>query len=91
MWTIFKVFTEFVTILVLFYVLVFWGPQAMWGLNSPTRDQTCTPCTGRQSLYHRTTREVPAKLFLTWALWSPGFHSLVCLPTLQDLFQVQPT
>ena len=24
MWTIFKVFTEFVTILLLFYVLVFW-------------------------------------------------------------------
>ena len=63
MWTIFKVFTEFVTILVLFYVLVFWGPQAMWDLNSPTRGQTYPPCTGRQSLHHWATREVPAKLF----------------------------
>ena len=28
MWTIFKVFFEFVTILPLFYVLVFWGHEA---------------------------------------------------------------
>ena len=37
MWTIFKVFIEFVTILLLFYVLVFW-PRGMWALSSPTRD-----------------------------------------------------
>ena len=37
MWTIFKVFTEFVTILLLFYVLVFW-PRGTWDLSSPTRD-----------------------------------------------------
>ena len=37
MWTIFKVFIELVTTLFLFYVLVFW-PQAMWDLNSSTRD-----------------------------------------------------
>ena len=36
MWIIFKVFIEFVTILHLFYVLVFW-PQGMWDLNSLTR------------------------------------------------------
>ena len=29
MWTIFKVFIEFVTILLLFYVVVFWLP-GMW-------------------------------------------------------------
>ena len=39
MWTIFKVFIEFVTVSLLFYVLFFW-PQAMWDLRSPTRDQT---------------------------------------------------
>ena len=33
----FKVFIEFVTILLLFYVLVF-GPLGMWGLSSPPRD-----------------------------------------------------
>ena len=36
-WTIFKVFIEFVAILLLFYVLVFW-PQGMWDLSFPTRD-----------------------------------------------------
>ena len=35
--TIFKVFIEFVTILILFYVLVFL-PQDMWDLSSLTRD-----------------------------------------------------
>ena len=56
-WTIFKVSTEFVTILHLFYVLVFW-PQGMWDPSSPTRDQTHTPCFGRGSLNHWTFREV---------------------------------
>ena len=58
MWTTFKVFIEFVTILFLFYVLVFW-PRGMWDLSSPTRDRTHTPCTGRRNLNHWTTREVP--------------------------------
>ena len=42
MWTIFKVFIEFVTILLLFYVLVFW-PWGMWDPSSPTRDWTRSP------------------------------------------------
>ena len=58
MWTIFKVLIEFLTILLLFHVLVFW-PRGMWDLSSPTTDQTCTLCIGRQSLNHWTTREVP--------------------------------
>ena len=37
MWTILKVFTEFVTILLLLYVLVFWS-VGMWDLSSLTRD-----------------------------------------------------
>ena len=37
MCTIIKVFIEFVTILLLIYVLVFW-PRAMWDLSSPIRD-----------------------------------------------------
>ena len=38
MWTnVLKVFIEFVTILLLFYVLVFW-PRGMWDLSSLTRD-----------------------------------------------------
>ena len=40
--TFFKVLIEFVTILFLFSVLVFW-PGGMWDLRSLTRDQTGTP------------------------------------------------
>ena len=59
LWTIFKVFIKSVTVLILFFqVLAFW-PRGMWDLISPTRDQTHTSCTGRQSLNHWTTREVP--------------------------------
>ena len=32
-----KIFIEFVTLLLLFYALVFW-PQGMWDLRSLTRD-----------------------------------------------------
>ena len=62
MWTIFKVFTEFVTILLLFYILVFW-PHDMWDLGSLTRDQTHTPHTERRSLNHQTPREVTPSFF----------------------------
>ena len=63
-WTWFsKFFTELVTILLLFYALVFW-PVGMWDLSSPTKDRTCTPCTGRQRLNHWTAREVPLLLQL---------------------------
>ena len=58
MWTIFKVFNEFVIILLLFYVLAFWLP-GIWDLNSPTRDQICTLYLGRQSLNHWLASEVP--------------------------------
>ena len=37
MWSILKVFIEFVTILLLFYLLVFWL-QGMWDLSTLTRD-----------------------------------------------------
>ena len=39
MWTIFKVFIEFVTVLLLSYGLVFW-PRGMWNLSSLIRDRT---------------------------------------------------
>ena len=56
-WTIFKVFTEFVTIQLLLYVLVFW-PESIWDLSSPARAWICTACIGRWNLNHWTTREV---------------------------------
>ena len=58
MWTILKVFFEFVKILLLFYVFVLW-PQGIWDLGSPTNNWTCTPCIRRQSLNHWTPREDP--------------------------------
>ena len=54
MWTIFKVFIEFVTILLLFYVLVFW-PRGMWDLSSPTKEggvlTTGTPGKSHNTLF----------------------------------------
>ena len=58
MWTILKGFIKCVTVLFLLYVLIFW-PQGIWDLSSLTRDQTRAPYIERQSLNHRTTREVP--------------------------------
>ena len=42
-WIIFKVFTEFATTVLLFYVLVFFWLQGMWDISSLTRDWTHTP------------------------------------------------
>ena len=55
----FKVFIEFVTILFLFYVLVFW-PQGMWDLCSLMRDRSGTPWNRMRSLNHWTTRKSQA-------------------------------
>ena len=71
MQTIFKVFIKFVTILLLFYVLVFW-PQGMWNLNSPTRDQTHTPCVGRRNLNHWTAQDVPGRISILQFLMELG-------------------
>ena len=59
MWTVFKVFIEFVIVLLLLYVLGFW-PRGMWYLSSQTRDRTHTLCIRRRSLNHWTAREVPS-------------------------------
>ena len=63
MWTIFKVCIEFVTILLLFYVFIFW-PQDTWDLSSPTRYQTCTPSIRRQSLNYGNLRKAPILILL---------------------------
>ena len=39
-------------------------PCVLWGICSPTKDWTHTPCIGRQSLSHWSTREVLAPQFL---------------------------
>ena len=42
MWTIFKDFIEFVTVLLLFYDLTFW-PQGMWDLSFQLRIEPSHP------------------------------------------------
>ena len=56
----FKVFIEFVTILLLFYVLVFWL-RGMWGLSSSTKNRPCTLTHWKaKSFNHWITREIPS-------------------------------
>ena len=55
----FKVFIEFVTILLLFYGLVFW-PEGTWELRLPNQGSNSQPPgIGREYLNHWTMREVP--------------------------------
>ena len=61
MWTIFKVFIELVP--VLFLLFMFWLATRYVHLSSLTRDQTHTPCIGRQNLNHQTTGEAPRLIF----------------------------
>ena len=64
MWSIFKVFIEFVTTLLLLYVSFFWL-CGMWDLSFLTRDRNCIPRFGRQSPNHWTIGEVLEILFLS--------------------------
>lgn len=52
---IFKDFIELLKKLPLFH---FW-PHGMWDLSFSTWDRTCTPYSGRRSLYHWITRGAP--------------------------------
>ena len=58
MWTILKVFIEFVTILLEFCDLVFW-PRGAWDLCLPTRNRTHNTCIIKQNFNHWTTRDIP--------------------------------
>ena len=61
MWTIFKVFTRLVTVLLLFYISVFWL-VGMWGLSSPTRDRISTPALEGKVLTTRPPAKSPTSL-----------------------------
>ena len=54
--TFFKVFIELVIISAFVIYILIIGLQNMWDLRGPTRAQTQTPCIGRCSLNHWTTR-----------------------------------
>ena len=72
--TIFKVFIESVTILLLYFV--FW-PGGMWDLNSLTRSGTCI---GRRSLNHWTARKSLEQYFLVTFLYIRIFSSSLYHP-----------
>ena len=56
----------------------FFWLRGMWGLCSLTRDWTCIPCVGRQSLNHWITREVPSCLFSSLKFPPSPFRLTVC-------------
>ena len=93
MWTILKIFIEFVTILPLFYSLVF-RLCGRWDFSFLTRDQTRTPCIGRENLNRCTTREVPltgSRHFPSTACFHHSFIivHLVCRPFASNLESLQ--
>ena len=71
--TFFKVFIEFVIILLLFFMFCFFWPRGTWYLSSLTRDWTRIPCIGRQSLNHWTAREITMWFLVKW-LTSTSFY-----------------
>ena len=82
LWTIFEVFIEFVTILLLSYVLLFLARKHV-GSSLPNQGlNPSTSCIGRWSLNHWTTRKVPGRGFLFlffFPIW------LLCLLLLGNL------
>ena len=62
MWPTFKVFIEFLTILLLFYILLFW-PWGTWDLSCLTRDQTRTSSLEGEVLTSGPPRKSPKLSF----------------------------
>ena len=79
-----KVFIEFVTILLMLYILLFGhevcGILGMQDLSSLTRDQTHTPCIGRQNLNHWTTRKVtPTPAIFNFKYTEPSTLKIIAM------------
>ena len=102
---IFTVLIEFVTILLLFYFLDFFGSQGTWDLSAPTKDQTLTLCIRRQSLINNywIAREVHECILTILVLdmrkprlkekkWFPKVSLQVAQPrSKQNLFAAKPS
>ena len=82
MWTIFKVFREFVTILFLFYVLVFW-PLGMWDL-SPDQGSNRHPLHWK----HRLLTTGPPRKSLNFQFFKEPSY---CFPSQLHQFTFPPT
>ena len=77
MWIIFKVFTEFVTIMFLLYVLVIWL-LGMWDLISPIiRDWTHTPCIWGEALTNGLPGKSHEDLFLIQIFYNGKVNVIV--------------
>ena len=57
----------------------------MWDLSSPTRDQTCAPCSGRQGLNHWTATEFLRDLYFITIILLDDFYLLMGLVTLSNI------
>ena len=53
----------------------------IWDLCSPSKNQTCSPCIGRQNLNHWTAREVP-DIFLYRIILDFWYQLIPCLSAL---------
>ena len=63
MWNIFKVFSEFVAILLLFYAFLFFLPLGTWDRRSPTRGRICTSALEGRVLSTGPPRKAPTPFF----------------------------
>ena len=59
MWTILKVFIEFVTIFLLFFMFLFFGHKVCGFLAPRPGIELALPAAEASGLNHRTSREVP--------------------------------
>ena len=66
----FKAFTEFVTLLFLFYLLVFW-PQGVWGLNSLNREPNLHSSCWQVKSLQLDHQGSPSSLLPDLAEWNP--------------------
>ena len=73
----FKIFVEFVTILLLLYIYIYIWLQGMWDLSSLTRYWTCTPCIGRWGPNHWTAKEVSLLFILKFLIFCIFHHNLL--------------
>ena len=78
-WTIFKVFNELVTVLLLLFMFWFFGHEAC-GILAPNQGSNLHPCMGRQNLNHWTTKEVLHMLF-NYVISVPNFSGVWVLQT----------
>ena len=96
MWAIFKVFIEFIAILLLFYVLWFGGifqPWVMWDLIFLTRDQTHTVYIAKWNLKQWTKKEVLKTLFLKYSQafpFSRDCYVSICFELLSSALSFLP-